>query len=276
MNIIELQRALRQLRLGGMADVLEIRLRQAQAETMPPIDLISVLISDELTRRADRLLERRRELAGFRDPDKTLDNFDFAFNPNRCLVFALPTVPFIVHQQARARSVSRAEGDKSHLSQATSQSAIHRCHEGLYRETNVLLDELGGAIAGGTRKNTWTQPLEIIVRYERFSTLPTSNLQVEERCKPLDAVAAVSEIVHRCYNYGHVLECGPRLAHQHGHTIRRKSSIAARAPLAWPQNLPLFSVGMNPKRRAAPHSGISVRVPAASLHCRIFAHVLSV
>jgi hypothetical protein len=37
MNIIELQRSLRQLRLGGMADVLEIRLRQAQAETMHPL-----------------------------------------------------------------------------------------------------------------------------------------------------------------------------------------------------------------------------------------------
>src|SRR6184192_2617339 len=90
MNMIELERALRQLRLGGMAAVLETRLRQAQAETMAPIDLISCLVSDELTRRADRLLERRRKQAGFRDPEKTLDNFDFTFNPkiNRSLVLA--------------------------------------------------------------------------------------------------------------------------------------------------------------------------------------------
>jgi len=40
------------------------------------------LVSDELTRRSDRLLERRRKQAGFRDPDRTLDNFDFTFNPN--------------------------------------------------------------------------------------------------------------------------------------------------------------------------------------------------
>ena len=52
MNLIELERALRQLRLGGMAAVLETRLRQAQAEAMAPIDLISCLVSDELTRRA--------------------------------------------------------------------------------------------------------------------------------------------------------------------------------------------------------------------------------
>jgi DNA replication protein DnaC len=80
MNLIELQRALRQLRLGGMAAVLEARLRQAQAEPMVPIDLLSTLVSDELTRRSDRLLERRRKHAGFRDPHKTLDNFDFTFN----------------------------------------------------------------------------------------------------------------------------------------------------------------------------------------------------
>ena len=81
MNIPELQRALRQLRLGGMAAVLETRLRQAQAETMAPIDLLSCLVNDELSRRSERLLERRRKQAAFRDPHKTLDNFDFTFTP---------------------------------------------------------------------------------------------------------------------------------------------------------------------------------------------------
>ena len=77
MNLIELDRALRQLRLGGMAAVLETRLRQAQAESMTPLDLISCLVSDELTRRSDRLLERRHKQAEFRDPQRSLDNFDF-------------------------------------------------------------------------------------------------------------------------------------------------------------------------------------------------------
>ncbi len=54
MNLNELQRSLRQLRLGGMAAVLETRLRQAQAEPMAPIDLLATLVSDELTRRSDR------------------------------------------------------------------------------------------------------------------------------------------------------------------------------------------------------------------------------
>ncbi len=91
MNLIELDRALKQLRLGGMAAVLETRLRQAQAEPLAPIDLLSCLVSDELAVRGERLLERRKKQAQFRDSQKTLDNFDFTFNKkmNRSLVFDL-------------------------------------------------------------------------------------------------------------------------------------------------------------------------------------------
>lgn len=94
MNVIALERALRQLRLGGMAAVLETRLRQAQAETMAPIDLISCLVSDELTRRADRLLERRRKQARFRDPDNAeqdsfrKDRFGYFLGPGSKLFMA--------------------------------------------------------------------------------------------------------------------------------------------------------------------------------------------
>jgi hypothetical protein len=57
--------------------VLETRLQQAQAEPMAPsIDSVSYLVSDELTRRADRFLERRRKQAQFRGPQVTLGNFD--------------------------------------------------------------------------------------------------------------------------------------------------------------------------------------------------------
>src|SRR5712675_3766470 len=101
MNLIELNRALRQLRLGGIAAVLEMRLHQAQVESMAPIDLISCLVSDELIRRGDRLLERRRKQAQFRDPQKNLDNFDFTFNPkmNRSLIFDLATSAFIARHE---------------------------------------------------------------------------------------------------------------------------------------------------------------------------------
>src|SRR6266581_2920833 len=167
MNLIELQRALTQLRLGGIAAVLETRLRQAQAETMAPIDLISCLISDELTRRSDRLLDRRRKQADFRDANKTLDNFDFTFNPkmNRSLVFDLATGAFITRRED-ALFLGPGGAGKSHLAQAIGVAAIQQGHRVLYRETHVLLDELGEAQLVGERKqyihNAATVPLLII------------------------------------------------------------------------------------------------------------------
>jgi DNA replication protein DnaC len=133
MNISELERSLRQLRLGGMAPVLENRLRQAQAEPMSPIDLISCLVSDELTRRSDRLLERRRKQARFRDPNKTLDNFDFAFNPkmNRSLIFDLATAAFI-GKRDDALFLGPGGTGKSHLAQAIGQAAILQGYRVLY------------------------------------------------------------------------------------------------------------------------------------------------
>jgi DNA replication protein DnaC len=220
MNLIELERALRQLRLGGMAAVLETRLRQAQVEPMAPIDLISCLVSDELMRRADRLLERRRKQAGFRDPEKTLDD--------------LATGAFISKRED-AMFLGPGGTGKSHLAQAIGQAAIQQGYRVLYRETHVLLDELAETIADGTRKeymeSVSTVPLliiddfgmrklphtaaedllEIIMRrYERFSTLLTSNRPVEDWGKLLGDIVAVSAMLDRLLHHGHVLKCGPR------------------------------------------------------------------
>jgi len=236
MNIIELQRSLRQLRLGGMAAVLETRLRQAQAEPMAPIDLVSCLISDELTRRADRLLERRRKQAGFRDVNKTLDNFDFAFNPkmNRSLVFDLASGAFIGRRED-ALFLGPGGSGKSHLAQAIGHAAIQQGYRVLYRETHVLLDELAETVIDGTRRDFMdtlsTVPLliiddfgmrklpltaaedllEIVMRrYERASTLLTSNRPVEDWGKLLGDTAAVIAMLDRLLHHGHVLKCGPR------------------------------------------------------------------
>jgi DNA replication protein DnaC len=236
MNLIELQRSLRQLRLGGIAAVLETRLRQAQAEPMAPIDLISCLVSDELTRRADRLLERRRKQAGFRDPHKTLDNFDFSFNPkiNRSLVFELATATFIGRRED-ALFLGPGGTGKSHLAQAIGQAAIQQGYRVLYRETHILLEELAEAVLDGTRKQyveaITTVPLliiddfgmrklpqtaaedllEIIMRrYERASTLLTSNRPVEDWGKLLGDAAAVGAMLDRLLHHGHLLKCGPR------------------------------------------------------------------
>src|SRR5579864_6131213 len=126
MNLVELDRALRQLRLSGMAAVLETRLRQAQTEKLAPIDLVSMLVSDELLRRQDRLLERRHKQAGFRDPDRSLDNFDFDFNKkmNRALIHELATGRFIA-QREDALFLGPPGTGKSHLAQAISAELTH-------------------------------------------------------------------------------------------------------------------------------------------------------
>src|SRR5881394_1453230 len=153
MNLIELNRSLRQLRLGGIAAVLETRLQQAQAEPMAPIDFLSCLVSDELTRRGDRLLERRRKQAQFRDPQKNLDNFDFTFNPkmNRSLIFDLATAAFIGRRED-ALFLGPGGTGKSHLAQAIGQAAIQQNYRVIYRETHVLLEELAEAVLEGKRK----------------------------------------------------------------------------------------------------------------------------
>jgi len=236
MNIAELQRALRQLRLGGMAVVLETRLHQAQAEPMAPIDLLSCLVSDELTRRSDRLLERRRKTAGFRDANKTLDNFDFTFNPkmNRSLIFDLATCGFIAKHDD-ALFLGPGGTGKSHLAQAIGQGAILQGFRVRYREAHVLLDELAEAVVTGTRKQYMDELtavplliiddfgmrklpltaaedlLEIIMRrYERASTLLASNRPVEDWGKLLGDTAAVSSMLDRILHHGHALKCGPR------------------------------------------------------------------
>jgi DNA replication protein DnaC len=202
---------------------------------MTPIDLISCLISDEQTRRSDRLLERRRKAAGFRDLH-TLDTFDFNFNKkmNRSLVFDLATANFIAKHED-ALFLGPPGTGKSHLAQAIGLAAIQQGYRVMYRETHTLLGEIAEATMDGTRKelmellstiplliiddlgmrklpsNAAEELLEIVMRrYERTSTLLTSNRPVEDWGKLLGDTAAVTAMLDRLLHHGHVLKCGPR------------------------------------------------------------------
>ena len=158
MNLIELQRALRQLRCSGMAAGLEPRLLQAQTEKQAPIDFLSTLVQDELVRRQDRLLDRRVTQAGFRDRGKTLDTFDFDFNKkmNRRLVFELATGRFVAQHEDGLFLGPPGTG-KSHLAQAIGVAVIQQGHRVLYREAHTLVDELADAQLAGTRKQFLAQ-----------------------------------------------------------------------------------------------------------------------
>jgi DNA replication protein DnaC len=219
-----------------MAAVLETRLHQAQAEPMPPLDFLSCLIADELNRRGDRLLERRKKQAAFRDPHKSLDNFDFNFNKkiNRSLVFDLASSTFLARHED-ALFLGPPGTGKSHLAQAIGQAVIQQGYRVLYRETHKLLEDLAEATIDGTRKQQMElfasvplliiddlgmrklpataaeDLLEIVMRrYENASTLLTSNRPVEDWGKLLGDSAAVTAMLDRLLHHGHVLKCGPR------------------------------------------------------------------
>lgn len=236
MNMLELDRALRQLRLSGMADVLDTRIREAQAEKLAPIDLVSRLVSDELLRRQDRLFAKRLKKAGFRDNERSLTSFDFDFNRklNRALVFDLATARF-VGQREDVLFLGPPGTGKSHLAQAIGRAAIQQGYRVIYREAHTLIEEIADATLDGRRKDYLaelaTVPLLIVDdlgmrklphtaaedllelvmrRYERASTILTSNRPVDDWGKLLGDTAAVTALLDRLLHHAHVLKCGPR------------------------------------------------------------------
>jgi DNA replication protein DnaC len=236
MNVLELQQALRALRLGGMVDTVETRILYAQTERLAPIDFLALLVEDEVNRRQDRLLERRIKNAQFRDARKTLDGFDFDFNAkmNKKMVFELATCQFIQRREDVLFLGPPGTG-KSHLAQAIGYSAIQQGYPVLYREAHRLIDEIADATLDGKRKehfqkltdvpfliiddlgmrklpiNAAEELLELTMRrYENASTLITSNRPVEDWGKLLGDTAAVSALLDRLLHRGHVLKCGPR------------------------------------------------------------------
>jgi DNA replication protein DnaC len=163
-------------------------------------------------------------------------NFDFQFNPkmNRNLIFDLATAGWVERHEDCLFKGPPGTG-KSHLAQAIGNAVIQQGYRVLYRETHILLEELADATLDRNRKEHMElltmvplliiddlgmrklpltaaeELLEIIMRrYERASTLLTSNRPVEDWGKLLGDSAAVTAMLDRLLHHGHVLHCGPR------------------------------------------------------------------
>jgi DNA replication protein DnaC len=236
MNLIEAGRSLKKLGLSGMAEHLELRILEAQTSRLAPLDFLSLVLADEMQRRADRLIARRIKQARFRDADKSLDNFDFDFNKKmeRALIFELATGRFLSKAED-ALFLGPPGTGKSHLGQAIGRAVILQGWEVAYREAHVLLEELADATLDGTRKDYFKRMqkvplliiddlglrqlpktaaedlLELVMRrYERASTVFTSNRAVDEWGKLLGDSTATGALLDRLLHHAHVVQCGPK------------------------------------------------------------------
>ena len=248
----ELDRSLRQLRLGGMADTLSVRAQQARAESLGPLDFMGLLVHDELQRRRDRLLARRIKAAGFRD-QRTLDSFDWKFNTlDRALIFELASGRFI-EQHEDALLLGNAGVGKSHLAQAIGMAAIHAGFCVLYREAHALFEDMLLAAATGERAaaiaaysevpllivddlgmrklpaSAAEDLLEIVMRrYERTSTILTSNRPLDDWPKLFGDTPAVAAFLDRLMHHSHLIEIRGKSyrLHEHSLTARHRKATA--------------------------------------------------
>jgi len=216
---------LKQLRLSGILETLETRNRQAVDGKWSYVEFLSRLVEDEVERRAQKQLALRLRRATV-NHTKTLEAFDFAFNPglNRQQVLNLASCDY-VRQHHNVLICGPTGTGKTHLSQALAHEACRQGFDVLFIHTHKMLQHINGGRADGTlerRLQAYLRPDLLILddfglrplippgpedlydvineRYEKDSIMLTSNRAPSEWPDlfgdPLLASAGLDRLAH--------------------------------------------------------------------------------
>lgn len=222
----ELIYKLKSIRLSGMTKQLDIRLQEAASHELSYLDFLKNLVDDEITIRKDRLLNRRFKQAVF-PYCKTINDFDFSFNPsiNKQIIKSLATTAFVANLE-NILFIGPPGVGKTHLAVAFGMEAIHKGFTVLYRSTFdiaadlnkyksdvmihflkpqlLIIDELG-------MKNLSTDTNEFLLeiihrRHQKASTIIATNRPIEDWGKIFGDNATASAILDRFLEKVHFLK----------------------------------------------------------------------
>jgi DNA replication protein DnaC len=227
--------ALKRLRLSGLLASLEVRLQEASSHGLNHVEFLELVLQDELLVRSDRLFKRRVKAAGFRE-QKTLDDFDWSFNPSvpKKRVFDLASGRFI-RENRDVLWLGPPGIGKSHLVQAIGLHVVRAGFVVLYRSIfDVVRDFLHDDVLGSEDKvlTKYLKPdlliiddmgmkqlprrsgeclFEIIMRrYETRSTMMTSNRPLEDWGKLLGDVPSATAILDRFLHHAEIIQMSGR------------------------------------------------------------------